>query len=198
MRPLLVIVSALLFAEGVATAQGCVILKRMGPADQITSHLYSWGIRGKQFQFVEGEMPEGIEWHGRLTDNDVRKLQDAGAKIVILEPKFTGADLAEGRKGCASRKSMKTGVRTRGTVTRQQPHSVSLTQGTSDAQVSQFQAGQSRHQEQVDHFSLALNGDIPTNDPTLEQGTHAGKWNCGGRGVVDSNLSPGPGCVRIN
>jgi hypothetical protein len=27
----------------------CVILKRMGPADQVTSHLYSFGIRGKQF-----------------------------------------------------------------------------------------------------------------------------------------------------
>jgi hypothetical protein len=106
MKSLLVIVSALLFAECVA-AQQCVILKRMGPADQMTSHLYSFGIRGKQFQFVEGQMPNGIKWHGRLTDNDVRKLQDVGAKIVILEPKFTGTDLAEARRGCASRQVMK-------------------------------------------------------------------------------------------
>jgi hypothetical protein len=34
----------------------CVILKRMGPADQVTSHLYAFGTRGKQFQFVEGQL----------------------------------------------------------------------------------------------------------------------------------------------
>jgi hypothetical protein len=62
--------------------------------------MYSFGIRGKQFQYVEGQLPKGIKWHGRLTDNDVRKIQDAGGKFVILEPKFTGPDLAEARKGC--------------------------------------------------------------------------------------------------
>ena len=175
MKPLLVIVSALLVAECVA-AQECVILKRMGPADQMTSHLYSFRIRGKQFQFVEGQMPEGIKWHGRLTDNDVRKLQDAGAKIVILEPKLTGSDLAEARKGCASRQSMKTGVSTRGSVTQQQ-QSASFKQRT-HVPVSHFQSGQSRQQEQADNFSLALNGDVSTNDPThptVEQETHPGK-----------------------
>ena len=83
-----------------STAQDCVILKRMGPADQITSHMYSFGIRGKQFQYVEGPLPKGIKFHGRLTDNDVRKIQSAGGRFVVLEPKFTGADLAEARKGC--------------------------------------------------------------------------------------------------
>jgi hypothetical protein len=96
------IYAALLLLSIPVFGQDCVILKRMGPGDQITSHMYSFGIRGKQFQFVEGEMPEGIKWHGRLTDNDVRKLQDAGAKIVILEPKFSATDLAEARKGCAA------------------------------------------------------------------------------------------------
>jgi hypothetical protein len=74
----------------------------MGPADQITSHMYSFGIRGKQFQYVEGQLPLGVKFHGRLTDNDVRKIQAAGAKFVILEPRFTGADLAEARKGCTA------------------------------------------------------------------------------------------------
>lgn len=197
MKPLLVIVSALLFAECLA-AQECVILKRMGPADQLMSRYYSFGLRGKQFQFVEGQMPEGIKWHGRLTDNDVRKLQDAGAKIVIIEPKFTGADLAEARKGCSSRRAMKTGVGTRGRISRQQ-QSAPLKQRT-NAVVSQFQAGQSRQQEQVDHFSLALNGDVSTNDPThpTVAQTHPGKWNCGARGIVESNLSPGPDCFQVN
>ena len=48
------------------TTQPCVILKRMGPADEVTSHLYSFGIRGKQYQYVEGKFPEGIKFHGRL------------------------------------------------------------------------------------------------------------------------------------
>jgi len=96
------IYAALLLLSIPVFGQDCVIIKRMGPGDQITSHMYSFGIRGKQFQFVEGEMPQGVRWHGRLTDNDVRKLQDAGAKIVIMEPKFSATDLAEARKGCAA------------------------------------------------------------------------------------------------
>jgi hypothetical protein len=89
-----------LLAAGLSNAQDCLILKRMGPADQITSHMYSFGIRGKQFQYVEGALPKGIKFHGRLTDHDVRKIQDAGGRFVVLEPKFTGADLAEARRGC--------------------------------------------------------------------------------------------------
>ncbi|MGA3328388.1 MAG: tetratricopeptide repeat protein [Terriglobia bacterium] len=78
----------------------CVILKRMGPADEVTSHLYSFGIRGKQFQYVEGTFPPGAKWHGRLTDNDVRGIQEKGGKFVILEPKYTDADLDAARKSC--------------------------------------------------------------------------------------------------
>jgi hypothetical protein len=78
----------------------CVILKRMGPADQITSHMYSFGIRGKQFQFVEGELPKGVTFHGRLTDHDIRIIRDKGGRLFILEPKYSVADLEEVRKGC--------------------------------------------------------------------------------------------------
>jgi len=78
----------------------CVILKRMGPADEVTSHLYSFGIRGKQFQYVEGTFPKGAKWHGRLTDKDVREIQEKGGKFVILEPKYTDADLEAARKSC--------------------------------------------------------------------------------------------------
>ena len=45
-------------------ASSCVILKRMGPADEVTSHLYSFGLRGKQFQYVEGQLPAGISISG--------------------------------------------------------------------------------------------------------------------------------------
>jgi hypothetical protein len=78
----------------------CVILKRMGPADQITSHMYSFGIRGKQFQYVEGELPSGVKFHGRLTDNDVRHIQSKGGHVVIMEPKYTDSDLREAKQSC--------------------------------------------------------------------------------------------------
>lgn len=81
-------------------ADPCVILKRMGPADEITSHLYSFGIRGKQFQYVEGNLPQGISFHGRLTDHDARKILDKAGKIQILEPKYTPADLDAARRQC--------------------------------------------------------------------------------------------------
>ncbi len=87
------------------TAAACVILKRMGPADEVTSHFYSWGIRGKQFQYVEGNFPPGTKWHGRLTDNDVRAIQLNGGKFVILEPKYTDADLDQARKSCKAQTS---------------------------------------------------------------------------------------------
>lgn len=82
------------------TPQPCVILKRMGPADQVTSHLYSFGIRGKQFQYVEGRLPEGVKFHGRLTDNDVRKIQNAGGRVAVVETRYTEETLEQARKSC--------------------------------------------------------------------------------------------------
>src|SRR3981189_943317 len=126
--PIFLIVSAIAFAEGPILAQQqasptaptatttpttegsipdakpvapCVILKRMGPADEITSHLYSFGIRGKQFQYVEGNLPQGISFHGRLTDHDARKILDKAGKIQIVEPKYTPADLDAARRQCS-------------------------------------------------------------------------------------------------
>jgi hypothetical protein len=81
-------------------ARQCLILKRMGPADQITSHMYSFGVRGKQFQYVEGDFPTGAKFHGRLTDHDVRSIQGHGGKVVIMEPKYSADDLREAKLSC--------------------------------------------------------------------------------------------------
>jgi len=78
----------------------CIILKRMGPADEITSHMYSFGVRGKQFQYVQGELPAGVKFHGRLTDNDVRNIQSKGGHVVIMEPKYSDSDLREAKQSC--------------------------------------------------------------------------------------------------
>jgi hypothetical protein len=80
----------------------CAILKRMGPADEVTSHVYSFGLRGKQYQYVEGDLPKSVKFHGRLTDNDVRQIMNRGGKIQLLEPKYTIDDLAAARRSCSS------------------------------------------------------------------------------------------------
>jgi len=85
---------------GHADQASCIILKRMGPADQVTSHLYSFGIRGKQFQYIEGKFPAGFPFHGRLTDHDLRDLQGRGAETLILEPGYTADALKEARAEC--------------------------------------------------------------------------------------------------
>ncbi len=72
----------------------------MGPADQVTSHLYSFGIRGKQFQYIEGKLPEGFPFHGRLTDHDVRNLQGRGAEVIVLNQNYTAEELKQGRTDC--------------------------------------------------------------------------------------------------
>jgi|SRR5579864_740228 len=85
---------------GHANQASCVLLKRMGPADQITSHLYSFGIRGKQFQYIEGKLPEGFPFHGRLTDHDVRNLQGRGAEVIVLNQNYTAEELSQARADC--------------------------------------------------------------------------------------------------
>jgi hypothetical protein len=94
--------SSLLLALPLAAQSPCVILKRMGPADQVTSHMYSFGFRGKQFQFVEGELPKDVKFHGRLTDNDLRKIQDAGGKVVIIDSHYSVEELKEARHSCGA------------------------------------------------------------------------------------------------
>jgi hypothetical protein len=90
-------------AQATQTESSCIVLKRMGTADQVTSHMYSFGFRGKQFQYVEGDLPKGVSFHGRLTDHDVRQIMDKGGKVRFLESKYTPEDLESARKSCESR-----------------------------------------------------------------------------------------------
>lgn len=85
---------------GHAQQPSCVILKRMGPADQVTSRLYSFGIRGKQFQYVEGKLPDGFPFHGRLTDHDVRNLQSRNTEVIVLNQNYTSEELGQARADC--------------------------------------------------------------------------------------------------
>ena len=78
----------------------CVILKRMGRVDRAKSRLPSLGIRGKQFRYVEGKLPEGFSSHRKMTDLEVRNLQARGAEVLVLESHYTSKDLQEARASC--------------------------------------------------------------------------------------------------
>lgn len=78
----------------------CVILQRMGPADQITSHLFAFGLRGKQYEYVEGDLPKKVKFHGRLTDNDMRNILKHGGVVKIIPPKYSEKDLQDARDAC--------------------------------------------------------------------------------------------------
>jgi len=77
----------------------CVILKRIGRIGRAERRLYSFGISGKQFQYVEGKLPEGLS-HDKMTNHDVRKLQAEGAQVLVLESHYTSEDLKEARANC--------------------------------------------------------------------------------------------------
>ena len=85
---------------GHASPASCVIVKRMGRMDRSKSRLYSFGIHGKEFRYVEGKLPEGFSLHRKMTDHDVRNLQAKGAQVLVLDTHYTPEDLKEARAGC--------------------------------------------------------------------------------------------------
>jgi len=78
----------------------CVILKRIGRVGRVTSQLYSFGIRGKQFRYIEGKLPEGFSVQGKMTDHDVGSLRTHGAEVIVLESHYTSEDLKEAQADC--------------------------------------------------------------------------------------------------
>ena len=85
---------------GHASQANCVILKHIGRVGQVTSHLYSLGIGGKQFRYIEGKLPEGFAFHEKMTDHDVHNLQTRGIEVVVLESHYTSDDLKQARATC--------------------------------------------------------------------------------------------------
>lgn len=77
-------------------------MKRMGRLGRSESRLSSFGIRGKQFRYIEGKLPEGFHFHNKMTDHDVRNLQAQGAEVIVLESNFTSGDLEKARAGCGN------------------------------------------------------------------------------------------------
>jgi hypothetical protein len=92
---------------GHAAQSSCVILERMGAVGQVTSRVLSFGVHGSEFQFVEGKLPEGVTFHNKLTEHDVRNLQANGANVTILDSDYMPDALMSARESClrAARKA---------------------------------------------------------------------------------------------
>lgn len=85
---------------GQGSQASCVILERMGRIDRSKSRLYSFGISGKRFRYVEGKLPEGFSLHHKMTDHDVRDLQTRGTQVLFLDSHYTSENLQEARANC--------------------------------------------------------------------------------------------------
>ena len=80
----------------------------MSTVSQVTSRVLSLGVRGSEFQYVEGKLPEGVSFHNKLNERDVRNLQASGADVVVLNSDYLPTSLMDAREGClkAARKAI--------------------------------------------------------------------------------------------
>lgn len=85
---------------GHADQASCVVLKRTGTVDRVTRRVLSFGMRGTQFEYIEGRLPEGFPFHGKLTEHDVRNLEARGSEVIVLNSDFLPEELREAREAC--------------------------------------------------------------------------------------------------
>jgi len=85
---------------GQQNATSCLILERVGAVDKVISRALSLGIHGKQFQYVEGKLPEGIPFRDKLTERDISELQTRGSEIVIVSSDLMPDELQQARNYC--------------------------------------------------------------------------------------------------
>ena len=78
----------------------CLILERLGTVDKVTTRVLSLGIHGKQFQYIEGKLPEGLPFHDRLTERDVSDLEARGSEVVIVSSDLMPDELQQARDYC--------------------------------------------------------------------------------------------------
>jgi len=87
-------------AAGHPSPTTCLILERVGTVDKVTSRVLSFGAHEKAYQYVEGKLPEGVTFHGKLTEADVRNLQARGSEVVIVSSDLMPDELQQAREYC--------------------------------------------------------------------------------------------------
>jgi len=152
----------------------CVILERMGTVGQVTSRLMSLGVHGSEFQFIEGKLPEGVTFHNKLTEHDVRKLQASGSDVVILDSDYMPDSIMQAREGClkAARKP-------------------AAPANTTQVEIASSPAGS----------DIEIDGKFVGSTPSLikvASGDHTVKLTKGGYVAWERTLTTMPGSVRIS
>jgi predicted NUDIX family NTP pyrophosphohydrolase len=71
------------------------------PPCLIVKHAGIWVI--PNWQYVEGDFPEGMKWKSNLTDRNIRQIKQKGGKVVIVPEKYSSIDLEDARKQCGVR-----------------------------------------------------------------------------------------------
>jgi hypothetical protein len=72
----------------------------VGVVGKVISRVLSFGIHGKQFQYVEGKLPGGISFRDKLTERDISELQTRGSEIVIVSSDLMPDELQQARNYC--------------------------------------------------------------------------------------------------
>ncbi len=158
--------------DGLANTN-CVILERMGTVGQLSSRLLSFGTRGSEFQFVEGKLPEGVTFHNKLTERDVRTLQATGSQVVVLDSDYLPTALMDARESC-----LKAAFRAAAPVR------------TTQVEIASSPAGS----------DIELDGKFVGSTPSLvrvSSGEHTVKLTKTGYAVWERTLTTLPGSVRI-
>jgi hypothetical protein len=79
---------------GASAQNTCLIIKHASTAHQAF-------VSGANWQYVEGDFPQGMKWKSNITDRNVRKVKELGGKVITLRPDYALIDLEDARKACA-------------------------------------------------------------------------------------------------
>jgi hypothetical protein len=85
-----VMLSVCVFAADQPT---CLIVKHASAARQAF-------ISGANWQYVAGDFPKGMKWKSNITDRYVRKIKEAGGKVVVVRQDYTADDLRQAQDTC--------------------------------------------------------------------------------------------------
>lgn len=83
--------------SAVAADQTCLIVKHASAARQAF-------VSGANWQYVDGDFPQGMKWKSNITDRNIRKIKELGGKVVIVNQNYSAADLEAAKKQCAEAK----------------------------------------------------------------------------------------------
>jgi hypothetical protein len=159
---------------GHQAAASCLILERAGTVDKVTSRVLSLGIHGKQFEYVEGKLPEGSSFHDKFTERDVRELQAHGSEVVIVSSDLMPDELQQAREYCRAE-------------TRKAP----VQAGTSQVEISSTPAGS----------DIELDGKFIGSTPStvkLPLGDHTVKLSRNGYATWERTITTVPGSVVVS